>query len=68
MSMEKPNGVFDNRETMQREAWKEGELAALWPASACEDLTQTLLPWERKVLEKAWGFYPDPPYSAQKST
>ena len=55
------NGTFDNRETMQREAWIDGEIAALWPAISCEDLTQTLLPWERRVLEKPWGFYPDPP-------
>jgi hypothetical protein len=55
------NGVFDNRDTMQREAWIDGEMAAQWPAAMCEDMTQTLLPWERKVLEEPWGFYPDPP-------
>jgi hypothetical protein len=62
--MPKLNGVFDNRETMQREAWIDGEVAALWPSLACEDMAQTMLPWERKVLEKPWGHYPDPPHAA----
>jgi len=57
------NGVFDNRDTMQREAWIDGEMAAQWPAAMCEDMTQTLLPWEREVLEKPWGFYPNPPHA-----
>lgn len=56
--MPKLNGVFDNQETMQREAWTDGELAGQWPAAMCEDVTQTLMPWERKVLEKPWGSYP----------
>jgi hypothetical protein len=55
------NGVFDNRETMQREAWKDGEIAGLWPSTMCDGATQTLMPWERKVLEEPWGFYPGPP-------
>jgi hypothetical protein len=56
--MQKVNGVFDNQDTMQREAWIDGEMAAQWPAAMCEDMTQTLLPWEREVLEEPWGFYP----------
>ncbi len=48
--MRKLNGVFDNRETMQREAWSDGEIAAMWPAVMCEDMTQTLIPWERQIL------------------
>ena len=59
--MRKLNGVFDNRETMQREAWSDGEVAAMWPAALCEDVTQTLVPWEREILEKPWGSYPNPP-------
>ena len=59
--MRKLNGVFDNRETMQREAWSDGEIAATWPAVMCEDMTQTLIPWEREILEKPWGSYPNPP-------
>jgi len=55
------NGVFDNRETMQREAWKDGEIAGLWPSTMCDGATQTLMPWERKVLEQTWGSYPNPP-------
>jgi hypothetical protein len=27
----------------------------------CEDMTQTLIPWEREILEKPWGSYPNPP-------
>lgn len=53
--------IFDNRETMQREAWTDGELAGQWPAAMCEDLTQTLMPWEIRVIEKPWGSYPNPP-------
>lgn len=59
--MKKLNGVFDNRQTMQRECWIKGELAGQWPAAMCEDMTQTLFPWERKALEERWGFYPSPP-------
>ena len=55
------NGVFDDRNTMQREAWIDGKIAAQWPATMCEDMAQTLLALERKELEAAWGFYPDPP-------
>jgi hypothetical protein len=55
------NGVFDNQETMQREAWKDGEIVGLWPSTMCDGATQTLMPWERKVLEEPWGFYPSPP-------
>ena len=57
--MQKLNGVFDNRDTMQREAWIDGEMAVQWPAAMCEDMTQTLLPWEREVLEKPWGLLPE---------
>lgn len=56
--MQKLNGIFDNRETMQREAWTDGELAGQWPAAMCADVTQTLMPWEIRVLEKPWGSYP----------
>jgi len=59
--MQKIEGIFDNQETMQRESWVAGELRAHWPAIACEDMAQTLVPWERRVLEKPWGFYPNPP-------
>ena len=55
------NGIFDNRETMQREAWTEGKMAGRWPAAMCTDMRQTLTRWERKVLEKPWGSYPDLP-------
>ena len=57
------NGVFDNRDTMQREAWKDGELAAQWPAAMCATFigAETLMPWERKALEDVWGQYPAPP-------
>ena len=54
----KLNGVFDNLETMQREAWTDGKLAGHWPAAMCDGTLQTLTPWERKVLEKPWGSYP----------
>jgi len=53
--MQKLNGIFDNRETMQREAWTDGELAGRWPAAMCTDMRQTLTKWERKVLEKPWA-------------
>ena len=59
--MQKLEGIFDNQETMHRESWVAGERRAQWPAIACEDMAQTLLPWERTVLEKLWGFYPSPP-------
>jgi Sir2 family len=59
--MQKIEGIFDNQDTMQRESWVAGELRAQWPAIACEDMAQTLLPWERRVLEKPWGSYPNLP-------
>jgi len=59
--MDKRNGIFDNQETMQRESWVAGELRGQWPAIACEDMSQTLQHWERRVLEQPWGFYPDLP-------
>jgi hypothetical protein len=59
--MQKLNGIFDNRETMQREAWAEGEIAGQWPAAMCAVGINTMMPWERKVLEEPWGFYPDTP-------
>ena len=59
--MQKPNGIFDNRDTMQRESWMGGELMGQWPARACGDMSQTLQDWERRVLEKPWGVYPDRP-------
>jgi hypothetical protein len=55
------NGIFDNREKMQREAWTGGKIAGRWPAAMCTDSRQTLTKWERKVLEKHWGSYPDVP-------
>jgi hypothetical protein len=55
------NGVFDNRETMQREAWTKGELMGQWPAIRCGDVTQTTAPWERDMLEKPCGSYPPRP-------
>ena len=54
-------GVFDNREMMRREAWRDGQLAGRWPAAMCTDTRQTLTRWERKILEQPWGFYPDLP-------
>jgi len=59
--MQKLNSFFDNRETMQREAWIEGELAGQWPAAMCGSELETVTPWERKVLEKLWAAYPNPP-------
>jgi hypothetical protein len=59
--MQKVEGIFDNQDTMQRESWVAGELRAHWPAIACEDMAQTLSQWERRVLEKPWGSYPNPP-------
>jgi hypothetical protein len=56
--MQKLNGVFDNRDTMQRESWIDGDLAGQWPATWCDNGLQSLLPWERKLLEKPWGSYP----------
>lgn len=35
--MQKLNGVFDNLDTMQREAWTNGELSGQWPAAMCTD-------------------------------
>jgi len=66
--MEKRNGLFDNRETMQREAWSNGELAGQWPAAMCTDTKQTLTKWERNVLEMRWGAYPNPPPSLTLET
>jgi hypothetical protein len=63
--MQKLEGIFDNREEMQRESWVNGELRAKWPAIACEDMDQTLTSWERRVLEQPWGFYPEPPRAAK---
>jgi hypothetical protein len=62
--MQKTNGIFDNRETMQREAWKDDELAGQWPAAMCASVVDTTMPWERKILEHPWGFYPNPPRRA----
>ena len=59
--MQKIEGIFDNQDTMQRESWVAGELKAMWPAIACEDMAQTLVPWERTILEKPWGSYPNLP-------
>ena len=61
--MQKVEGIFDNRDAMQRESWVKGELKAQWPAIACADMKQTLTSWERRVLEKPWGYYPNPPLS-----
>jgi len=61
--MQKVEGIFDNRDAMQRESWVKGELKAQWPAIACADMNQTLTSWERRVLEKPWGYYPNPPLS-----
>jgi hypothetical protein len=57
----KINGVFDNRETMQREAWVDGELAGQWPAAMCASGLETVMPWERKALEQPWGSHQNPP-------
>lgn len=62
--MQKLNGVFDNRETMQREAWIDGEIAGQWPAAMCGNVAQTVMPWERKALEKLWGAHPNPPHAS----
>ena len=59
--MHKLNGVFDNRETMQREAWIDGEIAGQWPAAMCNSGMDTVTPWERKALERPWGSFRDPP-------
>ena len=61
--MQKLNGVFDNRDTMQREAWADGVLAGQWHAATCATFlgADTLMPWERRALEQPWGFYPSPP-------
>ncbi len=57
------NGILDNRQTMQREAWREGEITGQWHASMCATYmgVDTLMPWERRTLEQPWGFYPDSP-------
>ena len=59
----KLNGVFDNRETMRREAWINGQLAAQWLSTVCgtQTLGETAMEWERKALEAPWGYYPNPP-------
>ncbi|HVY05671.1 MAG TPA: hypothetical protein VHB46_06805 [Burkholderiales bacterium] len=59
--MEKIQGIFDNLETMHRQSWVDGELRREWPAIACEDMAQTLQLWERNILEKPWGSYPNLP-------
>jgi len=59
--MQKLNDVFDNLDTMQREAWTNGELSGQWPAAMCTDGIQTLTAWERRVLEKPWGTYSSRP-------
>ena len=64
--MQKLEGIFDNQETMHRESWVAGERRAQWPAIACEDMAQTLLQWERTVLEKPWGFYPSAPRATRE--
>ena len=46
---------------MEREAWIEGKKVNKWPAAWCADGLVTVMPWERKVLEEPWGFYPDTP-------
>ena len=56
--MDKLNGVFENWITMQREFWRYGDLVGQWPATWCDNPLQTLMPWERQVLEKPWGYYP----------
>ena len=59
--MQKLSGVFDNRETMHREAWTDGLVTGQWPSAMCTDTRQTLTPWERRIPEKPWGAYPNPP-------
>ena len=39
----KLDGVFDDREKMQRQAWTRGELAGQWPAAMCTDMRQPLI-------------------------
>ena len=51
------NGIFDNPDTMQREAWTKGERVGQWPAMVCGEIARTTPPWERDMLEKAWGAY-----------
>ena len=59
------NGTFDNKDTMQREAWSKGRQTGQWPAARCGNVTQTTAPWERDMLVKPWGSYPPrPPQSA----
>ena len=65
--MQKLNGVFDNRDTMQREAWIDGEMAGQWPAAMCGNVVQTVMPWERRALEKPWGSYPNPPQATDSA-
>jgi len=59
--MQELTGVFDNLDTMRREAWIEGKKASEWPATWCANGLVTVMPWERKVLEQPWGSYPNPP-------
>lgn len=60
--MQNPSyGVFDNPVTMQREFWRYGDLVSQWPATWCDNPLQTLLPWERTILEKPWGSFPPRP-------
>ena len=63
--MHKLEGIFDNQESMHRESWVAGQLKHQWPAIACEDMAQTLQLWERGILEKPWGSYPNPPRPAK---
>ena len=57
------HGMFDNRETMRREAWINGQLAAQWVSTLCATHAgdTSLMPWERRALEAPWGHYPHPP-------
>lgn len=61
MQNAKLEGVFDNRETMRREAWINGQLAAQWLSTMCGAQTANVMEWERNALEAPWGHYPNPP-------
>ncbi len=61
-SVRKLDGIFDNRESRQREYWIKGHLAGQWPSHACLTGLTTMTPWERKILEQPWGHYPNAPY------
>ena len=66
--MQKLNGVFDNRETMQREVWIDGAIAGRWHAAMCATYlgVDTLMPWQRRALEQPWGFYPNSPMARDR--